>query len=289
MIDPLTSLSGRCHPLGNELQLLWGLPGTLPTNYRIACFKSTKAITDEQIEDYFAGEETDVYVTFFEPDGAGNMIDGIDDMNVDTGKHYYYRMLIQDTDSQVYSETVNFDIVIASTFTATAINCKALVTEAMRRIMNNYGMIENKDYELRLQWTIEAAKAPVMIHVVSAPNQVAQRYMGDSILNTGGQTIQGQIDVDNIEVVWEDASLTRIDTLTQLFRGSRGLIKRYLNANGITDVEIVMGGDSINAVFKDRPQPVASMMVQCTFEVQESYEYDITNPVSKQELTIENC
>jgi len=112
--------------------------------------------------------------------------------------------------------------------------------------------------------------------------------MGDTIQNDGFGIIQGIIEQDNIEVVWEDPNFKRIDTLTNIFRGSKTIIKRYLLANGVTETEIVMGGDAVNASFKDRMQPTASMMVQCTFEVQEAYNDKTVHAIAGQELEVSN-
>jgi len=287
LIDPLTSVTINTHPLGNELQLAWVMPETLPDSYRLAIFKNITVITDLQISNYFSGVETDIPVTFIEPDSSGNIVDGIIDMNVENGKHYYYRLLIQDKDSELYSATVDADKVVTSTYTIVAIDCKELVIKAIKRILNTYSLIEWKDYELRRQWTPPADKNPT-IYVVRAPNQVVQHYMGDMILNRGNEQIQGEIEQDNIEVIWEDPNHLRIDTLTNIFRYSKTIIKRYFEANDITEVEIVMGGDALNAAFHDRPEPSASMMIHCTFEVQEIYIDNKTEDgIGGQELRIE--
>jgi len=286
MIEPLKSVNINTHPLGNELHLEWVMPDILPEKYQLAIFKNTAEITDIMIQNYFSGQQIDIPVIFILPDDEGKIIDGIIDMNVENGNHYYYRLLIQDIDTKEYSVTKDADKVVSSTYGIEVIDCKELVIQAIKRILNNYSMKEWKEYELRRQWTPPAEKNPT-IYVLRAPNQVVQRYMGDSIQNNGYGVIQGQIEQDNIEVFWEDPNYKRIDTLTNIFRASKTIIKRYLQANDIIDVEIVMGGDSIDATFHDRFEPTASMMVQCTYEVRESYMDKIVNAIKGQELNIE--
>ncbi len=287
MVSPLQSIDIKNHPLGNELYLEWVMPVALPDNYRLAIFKNTAAITDGQIAAYFAGTPINMPVTFILPDGNGNIVDGIIDMNVENGKHYYYRLLIQDTDSDDLSTTVDTDLEVTSTYESDIIDCKSLVIEAIKRILKNYKLDDWRHYEIRRQWTPPSEKNPT-IYVVRAPGQVVQRYMGDTIRDNGYGIIQGVIEQDNIEVVWEDPNFKRIDTLTNIFRGSKTIIKRYLLANGVTEIEIVMGGDAVNASFKDRMQPTASMMVQCTFEVQEAYNDKTVHAIAGQELEASN-
>lgn len=281
MVNPLTSIKATNHPLGNELKLEWVVPAVLPTNYRLYIFKNIAVITDEQITAYFAGEETKVPVTYIEPDSDGVIVDGILDMNVDTGKHYYYRLLIRDTDSEELSTTVDVDAVVTSTFTADAVDCKELVISAIKRILNNYQMTEWKEYEIKRQWTAPTTKNST-IYVLRAPNQVVQRYLGEMI--PGGL---GQIDQDNIEVIWQDPNHKRIETFTNLFRYSKSQFKRYMKTEDILDIEIVMGGDAVDVTNHDRIEPTASMLVHCQFEVQETYLDQAIHPIYSQELTIQ--
>jgi len=191
-------------------------------------------------------------------------------------------LLIRDTDTEERSETIDIDAIVTSTFTATIVDCKELVISAIKRVLNNYGMTEWKDYEIKRQWTQPTTKNPT-IYVLRAPNQVVQRYLGDMI--PGGQ---GQIEQDNIEVIWEDPNHKRIDTFTNLFRYSKSIIKRFVKTEDIMDVEIVMGGDAVDVTNHDRIEPTASMLVHCQFEVQELYLDQVVHPIYSQELTIEN-
>lgn len=284
MPDPPQSVAINNHPLGNELRLDWVLPETLPNHYRLVIFKNNTVITDEQITDYFAGLETKVPVTFILPDGDGNMVDGIVDLNVETGQHYYYRLLIQDTESEEISETTDVDAEVTTTYQMDIIDCKEIVIQAIKRVMSSVGMIENSHYEIRRQWTPPSEKN-LTIYVVRVPNEVVQRYMGDIIQDNGYNRIYGQYEQDNIEVFWEDPSHKRIDKLTNVFRNSKMMIKTYLTSKRIGSIEIVMGGDALNAAFRERPEPTASMMIHCGYEVRESFQNQVTKEIAGQEMT----
>lgn len=281
MVNPLKSLTINTHPLGNELHLEWELPDSFPDSYWIVIFKNTSAITEQQISDYFDGVESGVTVEKITPDVNGNIVNGIVDMNVENKKTYYYRIVVQDRDNEEYSTTVDGDKEVACSYDFSLIDCKDIIIKAIKRIMLNYEMIDWKHYEIRRAWTPPTEKNPT-IYVIRAPNIVVHRYLGNMIQNMGGKTIHGEIEQDNIEIVWEDPNFKRIDTLTNIFRTNKTVIRRYLSAEGVMDIEIIMGGDAINTMFRDRMTPIASMMVQCLIETTLEYSDKTIHEIKKQ-------
>jgi hypothetical protein len=263
-VDPLQDFEITVHPLGNELRAWWKLPSTLPDSWKVFVFKREGSdVTQQDIDDYMNSQIIASGLSVFEKD----MDDPhrLYDLDVENGKTYYYKALLQDMDSSEYSTALGNNGVPAYNSTLTVIDCKELVLEAVRRLMLDYNVTEEKDIDIRKTLSLENFNPPG-ISITRQPATVIQNYLGDLISVEEAKVNLGLVEMEIILVAWSDVVLERRDRLTRLFRGSRFVIKQYLLENNVMDVKFSIGGDDIDPRWQEGTLHVGSMVVQCLLE-----------------------
>lgn len=263
----LDSLEASSHPLGNEIDLLWVVPVSLPTDYRVDLFKKQGAdITQAEIDAIMGGTPQEG-VTVIQPP---NDYHGMHDLEVEDAKTYYYRGIVVNTDTNEYSPSVGANAVPDFTAAPDITDCKSLVFEAVRRMFRNRSELrENKNLWLRKDHNIENAQFP-LVTITRAPGAVAQRVIGQFV-GTPEKDALGDLEWDTILVTWSDVLGERRDKITLLFRAYKWEIRRYLVENDVEEAEISIGEDTVDPRFENAYVPANSMTVRCLIQSVEEY------------------
>jgi hypothetical protein len=269
-VNPLQDFEISIHPLGNELRGWWKLPSTLPDVWKVYIFKREgEDVTQDEIDDYFDTETIADGLIIFEM--LSDLPPKLYDLEVENGTTYYYKSVIQDTDSEEYSTTLSDNGTPAYDSTLNVIDCKELVIEAVKRLMQNYDVDVDKDIDIRKTLSLMNFTPPGF-SVTRQPANVIQNYLGDLISLDDAVIKTGQVEMEFILVTWSDVVLDRRDRLTKLFRASRFVLKRYLLEQGLMDVKFAIGGDDIDPRWQDGTLHVGSMVVQCMVETSLEHE-----------------
>jgi len=280
-ISPVTELIAKIHPLGDEVDLFWQLPESLPAAFNVYVFrKETAYYTNANIAAYFA-----------DPAGSGitpQILTGfpavpapyaVADMTAENGKTYYYSIVIHDTLAS-YSAKTDVTAVVASSASADVPDTVSPIIDLIVKVLKNYGMTEKKDYEIHREYGLETNRPPTF-YVMRASGSIMQRFIGRAIKPeqiAGEVGEHGQIDIDNIQVIWEDPSSVRRENIVKIFRESREAMHRYLVAEQGADfvyADIIIEGDVYNESVKDRVQVGGSMLIQCGIVVKSKYTEDL--------------
>jgi len=275
MPDGLRYIKASAHPLGQEIDLHLTLPEILPTNYDVHVLRKIgSSVTVQNIQDHFNGNTpTGIEVFILSPNGEDRP-EYFHDLSCDNGSQYYYNAVVQDTDTDAYSEGKEDDATAGFTVASSIIDAKDKVITVLKRILKNVGMDETKHYRLFREYGLEVDKPPVF-YVVRSGGQVVQRYIGALQQATGSQATYGEIDLDIIQIIWEDPSAVRRDKITNILRENKETVRNYLlSAEGgdMVWVDITMEGDAINQSVRDRIQITGMMTIACGIETTQSLE-----------------
>lgn len=282
-VNRLKSLILWGHPLGYEIVLDWQLPETLPDNFQIVVLrKAGTDVTDQDIIDHFAGNTPDD-VTVYTLDGSTDPLSpyGLNDFAVANGTTYYYRAVVYDVTGNVYSATQDANGVPATSIETTSVDAKQAVIDAVKRLYTAYGLKEKKHYTIHRGYSNEEQK-PLITTVTRTSGQELHQYLGRIARNSElGQLVsQGHLDLDIIQVIFEDPSDKQRDTVMMMYReGKEALIRYLMNPLGgnIAYVDISIEGDVINQGVKDRIQVGGMVVFQCGVEVVQKFTEDMAS------------
>jgi len=267
--SPLTSLTAESHPLGNEIDLNWEVPTSLPAQYRVDIFRKEGAdITQEEIDQIMGGTPVDG-VDLFQP---GNEYHGMHDMQVEDGKTYYYRGIVVNTDTNEYSTSVGDSAVPDWQAAPDVVDLKDLVLEAVRRVFRSREIVIDKDVHIKKSHNVEFGRFPV-VTVTRDPSSIYQKFIGDYVGDDQLAAL-GDVERDVVTVIWSDVIQERRDKLTLLFRSAKQEIKRFLMRSdyGIAYLEITFGGDTKDDRFQNEYVAANSMTVQALIQCIEEFE-----------------
>lgn len=238
--------------------------------WRMIIFKkTTQAASDAEIAAILAGTEQDGVSAFVFDDTES---DRLFDQDVANGTVYYYTGLIQDTDTDEISDKLTASATPAYSAELNFPDCKALVVEAVEKLMRNHGIVPEKDIFIQKTHSIENAQLD-LITVVRTPNNVFQEYTGHIVQWEGAQIAEGRVDQDNILVVWSCNLEPRRDYLTGLFRAALPEIRAYLQMKGqstVLDVHAAIGGDAKDERWEEGYAASNSMAISCVVEVKQT-------------------
>ncbi len=265
-VDPLKHFAVNPHPLGHEIVIDWELPDTLPINWNILFFKRKGSnVQDSEIDTYVSTGVLPDDVDLF--DSIPKDLQQIYDLDVLNGSVYYYKAIILDTDTSersnalgdsatsAYSDQVKIEVV----------DCKWLVIEAVRRVFRNRNVDPEKDVDIRKSFSLVNAKPPI-IAITRQPGSILQEYFGHLVSMDSNTVRYGQVEIDNIMVLWECIHEERRDYFTNLFRIARPEIRAYLYDHGVKEVHMSIGGDSFDPRWEEGYLATNSMLISCTIE-----------------------
>ena len=226
--SPLTNFDASPHPLGQEIKIRWSLPTTLPSTWQVVVLsKAGSNLTAQEVIDYFAGNNPD---GIFSETISGEEfpdVTGYSDLTVTDGTAYYYQGFVQDTDDDAHSEAASDNAVSEVTATTSIIDSKQLILTAIERILDNYEMVKDKDYQLSTEYNLRPQDT-VSIHVGRPSGQVLQQFLGHFKEVESNTVIFGETELDNIQVVWETTNGDRRDRLTNIFRETKEFMRGFL-------------------------------------------------------------
>lgn len=280
MVNPLQYITSRPHPLGQEIDLEFTVPAIPPSTYSVYIFKKEGTdITNTEIDDYFAGS-TPSGLTVFELhyDGAG-IPHYMDDLACENDKTYYYKGVVQDKSNSDYSSAIGTNSTATINVTTSIVDAKDQVVKLLKRILSNYNMDEIKHYQLFREYGLQTDKTPVF-YIVRAGGSVVQRFIGAFLQQNNGNASYGEIDMDVIQVMWEDPSTLRRDKITNIFRESREAMRQYLlhpRGGKMVWVDISLEGDAINSTVQDRIQVTGMMTIACGIESDSQFDPDLAS------------
>ncbi len=275
MVNPLQYFDSFQHPLGQEIDLTFTTPETLPTSYTVYIFKKEGSdIMQTEIDNYFAGSPpANVTVFQLQKDADDKTPFYMDDLTCDNGKTYYYKGVVKDDTSGTVSTPVGDNATANTTATTKIVDAKQEIIKLVKRTLKNYGMDERKHYHLSGEYGLEIEKTPAL-YVVRTGGNVASRFVGALKEFTNGLHTYGEIDLDIIQIIWEDPSAVRRDKLTNIFRENKEAIRQYLlhpKGSDMIWADITMEGDAINQSVRDRIQVSGMMTVACGIEIDQTY------------------
>lgn len=275
----LTNFQVLSYPLGQELEIMWTLPQILPDLWQIFVLKREGSdISQSEIDSYFANGlvgENIASVVFNSVDYP--TVEGYSDLYVDNEKQYYYQAVLQDSSDEAVSPAVGGDGTPLRKVTNNIVDAKELVLEAVERVMNAYGMVKDEHYQLLREYALPGMRAPVL-YVTRVGGAVQQEFIGHlretretwseeaELEAAGNDYVYGEIEIDHIQVVWEDPNPIRRDRITNIFRAAKESIRQFLahpNGGGMDNIDILIEGDVINEAVKDRTQVGGMMMISC--------------------------
>lgn len=265
--SPLTNVQAFAHPLGQEIEVVWTLPSTLPTGWRIVVLRRAGSdITAQEITNFFAGQQFPDIVDYkFESTDFPDLL-GFSDYDVTNLTRYFYQAVLQDTSDEAISAGAGGNATAKKTVTTKIVDAKAFILTAIERVMESYGMVKDEHYQLLREYSLPGMKAPV-IYVTRVGGQVLNQFLGHfRQLESNLKESYGELEMDNIQVVWEDPNAVRRDHVTNIFRESKEFIREYLlhpDGGGMEFVDILIEGDVINEAVRDRTQVGGMMMISC--------------------------
>ena len=270
--NALTNLIANAHPLGSEVELVWTLPATLPDGWNLVLFrKPGSEITQNDIDNHFLGAiNDDLIVSMFSGTDYPDLT-GISDYAVDNRTLSYYRAVLQDTADDAVSvpTTAGVSVTPLKTVVTQIIDAKALILENVERVMKSYGMEREKHYQLAREYGMPEMRAPIL-YVTRVGGHVLNQFIGYfREVKANMKDAYGEIEMDNIQVVWEDPNAIRRDNITNIFRENKEFFRQYLmhpDGGGMTNVEIMIEGDVINEAVRDRVQIGGMMIISCVIE-----------------------
>jgi len=291
MVSPLQYFDTFQHPLGQEIDLSFTTPDTLPTSYTVYIFKKEGSdVTQTEIDDYFASNPpANVTVYQLQKDADNKTPYYMDDLTVENGKTYYYKGVVKDDGSGNVSTPIGDNATAQVTATTKIKDAKDEIIKLVKRILNNYGMKERKHYHLSGEYGLEIEKTPA-IYVVRSGGNVASRFIGALKEETSGYSTYGEIDLDIIQIIWEDPSAVRRDNLTNIFRENKETIRQYLlhpNGGGMIWADITMEGDAINQAVRDRIQVSGMMTIACGIEVEQTFTDNMASWIDNNQKNME--
>jgi hypothetical protein len=267
--SPLASLTAASHPLGNEIDLDWELPATLPAQYRVDIFKKQGAdITQGEIDQIMGGTPVEG-VDVFHP---GNEYHGMHDMQVTDGKTYYYRGIVVNTETSEYSSSVGASATPDFTAAPDVTDLKKIVLEAIKRIFRSRGIVIDKHVFVTKDYNVEDPKFP-LVTISRAPATVSQRFIGEYV-GAGDFEAQGMLYMDSVYVIWSsDHPVERRDRLSIIFRSAAIETWRYLVSQAeVVTAEISFGQDIRDERFEGNYVLSNSMTVRAIVQTVAEFE-----------------
>ncbi len=250
--------------------MVWTLPLTMPSGWRIWLFRRAGAdVTDQEITNYFADASS--LPSDMTADAIGDEqyplgVTGISDYSVDNNATYYYKAVLQDSSDDAVSTNDSANALCKKSITTSIVDAKEVILAMVERVMKAYGMVKDQHYKLLREYALPGMQAPT-IYVTRVGGQVLHQYMGYfREIEASLKHKYGELEMDNIQVVWEDPNPIRRDTITNMFRESKEFIRQYLIVEQGGDmewVEILIEGDVINEAVRDRVQVGGMMMISC--------------------------
>lgn len=265
---PLTDFQALGHPLGQQTDIMWTMPLVIPTTWNVIILRREGlAISDAEVAQYIAGVKfPDIEDFSLSSSDYQNDLEGFGDHGVENNLTYYYKGIIQDASDDAISTTVAADITPKKTVNVSIVDAKEHVLIAIERVLKSYGMIRDKHYQLLREYSLPTMKPPT-IYVTRVGGQVLNQFIGHfRSLESSLKESYGELEMDNVQVIWEDPNPVRRDDMTNMFRESKEFIRAYLqhpDGGGVEFADILIEGDVINEAVRDRTQVGAMMMISC--------------------------
>ena len=261
MPNPLASFNAinDSRGYGGILFLDWTFPTVLPTAWKLYIFKKQgSAVTDQQIEDYFANNPTpeqlsQLGIFVYNNLPAKTTFTSLKDFVVENAKVYYYRALIRDTSTNENSTILDANGTPETDIRLNVIDAKDAIAKAVEKTLQ--AVKTTKGYHPQIEKDIRVFKSHgerqeqdnfFVVSRISGQN--INRTLSDIIAQMEANTIRGEIDYDVLQVEWIClGSGERRDKYTLIMRGMRAVFRHYamlLGDGAILDVQTVMIGDS---------------------------------------------
>jgi len=226
-------------------------------------------VLDAEITSYFADPNSlpadmtaDSIDNELYPDG----VTGISDYAPENNSTYYYKAVLQDSSDDAVSTNASTNALCKKTVETSIIDAKEVILAVIERVMEAYGMKKDQHYQLMREYALPGMQPPTL-YVTRVGGQVLHQYMGYfRQLEADLKNTYGELEMDNIQVVWEDPNSIRRDTITKMFRESKEFIRQYCirgEGGDMEWVEILIEGDVINEAVRDRVQVGGMMMLSC--------------------------
>lgn len=273
--SPLTNFMANAHPLGQEIEMVWTLPVSMPSGWRIIIFRRQGAdVTQGEIDNYFADPASlpaDITIESVDNIQYADGLYGLSDFAVENTKQYYYQIVLQDSSDDAVSTIIGANATSNATVETSVLDAKEIILAVVERVMKAYGMIKDQHYQLMREYALPGMQTPT-IYVTRVGGQVLHRYIGQFHSTAADlKAVYGSLEMDNIQVVWEDPNAIRRDRITNIFRESRVFIDRFLHTEEGGDMaytDIIIEGDVINEAVKDRIQVGGMMIISCAISTE---------------------
>jgi hypothetical protein len=264
MTEPLKKLEIFAHPFGDQVDLSWQLPDSIPTNYQVYIFQRSKTdVTDAEITAYFTALNAGTlnnftYAGLMVFDQLNNAVTSLGVYEVKNGLKYYYKALIRNEDTKECSTALSVNATPDCTIVTEIVDGKDLVCKALEKlfdtIKNKSGQspIKYKDFEVVKNFAIDLInKDTIMVERINGSNHL--QFWGNQLATYKGAIDKGEVDSDLIRVtILTIAGAQRRDLYANILRSRKQFLIQFLKGIGGTpllNVSIVIEGDYQNPQF----------------------------------------
>ena len=261
MVNPLTSFNAinDSRGYGGILFLEWEYPTVLPANWKLFIFKKQGlAVTDQQIEDYFANNPTpeqlsQLGIFVYNNLPAKTTFTSLKDFVVENSKAYYYKAFIRDTATNENSTILDTNGTPESLIYIRVVDAKDIIAKTLEKtlqaVKTTGGYHPQIEKDIRVFKSHSERQAEDNFFVVSRiSGQNINRTMSNIIAEMDDSKLLGQIDYDVLQVEWICMGVgERRDKYTNIMRVMRPIFEHFAMQYGdgaIGRVETVMIGDS---------------------------------------------
>ncbi len=260
MVQPLASLNVSANEFGSEIDLLWSLPATLPTNYQVYLFqRSGSDVTQQDIDNYFANINN---LTNYNYNGlfvfdqlTNDNITSLAVLQVLNGLKYYYKGVIRDQDTGEYSAAIGGNATPGSSIAVSIKDGKDLVAQVIQKMFDSVTdksgkkIQKSKDIDIVKTYSLlPISKDTVMIERINGNTEA--RFWGNIWNHIQQNTIMGDMDTDVIRATFiTEAGIARRDEIANIFRSRKQFLYLLLKKLGADNVNITIEGDYYNPAF----------------------------------------
>ena len=209
MVNPLSSFNAinDSRGYGGILFLSWEYPTEFPTAWKLFIFKKQgSAVTDQQIEDYFANNPTpeqlsQLGIFVYNNLPAKTTFTSLKDFVVENAKAYYYRALIRDTSANENSSTSDGSSIPESSIYIRVVDAKDIIAKTVEKtlqaVKTTGGYHPQIEKDIRVFKSHSEREDQDNFFVVSRiSGQNINRTMSNVIAEMDESKLLGQIDYD---------------------------------------------------------------------------------------------
>ena len=270
MVEKLEKLTARAVLWGNQIDVYFELPDTLPENYDVIVFKRSETnVTDEEINEYFESDNSQEFRNshrglfvmdylkrsgLFENTAKNKFY--LQDFYCRNGIDHYYRAVVKNEDTGEVSDILSANATAESQLVVDIPPVKNIIVQAIKRVLQNQKGKDgvtvdlNEEIEIKKSFSQGDVKTDTIM-IESVNGSIYQRFLGNQMAAYGQKIKKGMLLNDVYRCVFltirgEDVR----DKLRQVLQAYSIVIERMIHLLGARDIinaEVIVEGDYSNA------------------------------------------